>query len=90
MNGTRSITFDRKAFAQFATWAQSDRKIHNRIITLINEISRTPFQGIGKPEPLKYGLKGYWSRRITDEHRLIYKVTDTEILILSCHSHYDE
>jgi toxin YoeB len=69
--------------------ATRDKKIHDRIIVLINEIIRDPFKGIGKPEPLKYDLKGWWSRRITDEHRLIYKVTDTEIVILSCYSHYE-
>jgi toxin YoeB len=85
----RNITFDRAAFAQFTDWVTRDKRVSDRIITLINDISRNPFQGIGKPEPLKYDLKGWWSRRITDEHRLIYKVTDTEIIILSCHSHYD-
>jgi toxin YoeB len=85
----RNITFDRKAFQQFNEWANHDQKIHDRIIALINDISRNPFQGIGKPEPLKYDLKGWWSRRITGEHRLVYKVTDDEIVILSCYSHYD-
>ena len=83
----RNITFDRKAFAQFTEWATRDKKVHDRIIVLINEIVRDPFKGIGKPEPLKYEFKGWWPRRITDEHRLIYKVTDTEIMILSCYSH---
>ena len=86
----RNITFDREAFTQFTDWAKRDKKIHDRIIVLINEIVRDPFKGIGKPEPLKYDLKGWWSRRITDEHRLIYKVTDTEIVILSCDSHYEK
>ncbi len=86
----RNITFDREAFAQFTDWATRDKKIHDRIIVLINEITRDPFKGIGKPEPLKYDFKGWWSRRITDEHRLIYKVTDTEIMILSCYSHYEK
>jgi toxin YoeB len=52
-------------------------------------IERSPFSGIGKPEPLKYGLSGFWSRRISHEHRLIYKVTDVEILIAACKSHYE-
>lgn len=85
----RNITFDRDAFPQFTDWATRDKKIYDRIIVLINEIVRDPFKGIGKPEPLKYDLKGWWSRQITDEHRLIYKVTDTEIMILSCYSHYE-
>jgi toxin YoeB len=84
----RNITFDREAFAQFTDWATRDKKIYDRIIVLINEIARDPFKGLGKPEPLKYDFKGWWSRRITVEHRLIYKVTDTEIIILSCCSHY--
>jgi toxin YoeB len=85
----RNITFDGKAFQQFTEWANRDKKIHDRIIALINDIARNPFKGIGKPEPLKYDLKGWWSRRITDEHRLIYKVTDDEVIILSCYSHYE-
>jgi toxin YoeB len=85
----RNITFDGKAFRQFTEWADRDKKIHDRIIALINDIVRNPFKGIGKPEPLKYDLKGWWSRRITDEHRLIYKVTDDEVIILSCYSHYE-
>ena len=71
----RNLTFDRDAFAQFTDWATRDKKIHDRIIALINGIGCDPFKGIGKLEPLKYDLKGWWSRRITDEHRLIYKVT---------------
>ena len=71
----RNITFDRNAFEQFTDWAAQDKKTHDRIIVLINDIARDPFKGIGKPEPLKYDLKGWWSRRITDEHRLVYKVT---------------
>jgi toxin YoeB len=85
----RNITFDRKAFEQFTNWAVEDKKTHDRIITLINDASRNPFKGIGKPEPLKHDLKGWWSRRITNEHRLIYKVTEQEIIILSCYGHYD-
>jgi toxin YoeB len=70
-------------------WAKMDRKIYNKIVELIKDIERTPFSGIGKPEPLKYGLSGFWSRRISDEHRLVYQVTDTEILIAGCKSHYE-
>jgi toxin YoeB len=86
----QNITFAPEAFAQFNDWATQDKKIHRKIITLINDILRQPFTGLGKPEPLKHELSGYWSRRITDEHRLVYKVTETEIIILSCRFHYDD
>ncbi|NJK75914.1 MAG: Txe/YoeB family addiction module toxin [Microcoleus sp. SU_5_6] len=86
----KNITFDPEAFEQFNDWAAQDKKVHRKIITLINDILRQPFAGLGKPEPLKHELSGYWSRRITDEHRLIYAVTDSEIIILSCRFHYDD
>jgi toxin YoeB len=60
-----------------------------KINSLLKDISRTPFEGIGKPEALKHKYRGFWSRRIDQEHRLIYKVTDTEILIAKCRFHYD-
>ncbi|MCY7394379.1 MAG: Txe/YoeB family addiction module toxin [Leptolyngbyaceae cyanobacterium CAN_BIN12] len=85
----KNITFAPEAFEQFNDWAAQDKKIHRKIITLINDILRQPFTGLGKPEPLKHELSGYWSRRITDEHRLVYEVTETEIIILSCRFHYD-
>ena len=86
----KNITFSPEAFDQFNDWAAQDKKIHRRIIALINDILRQPFTGLGKPEPLKHELSGYWSRRITDEHRLVYGVTETEIIILSCRFHYDD
>jgi toxin YoeB len=86
----RNITFAPEAFAQFNDWATQDKKIHRKIIALINDILRQPFTGLGKPEPLKHELSGYWSRRITDEHRLVYQVTEAEIIILSCRFHYDD
>ncbi|MCC5657650.1 Txe/YoeB family addiction module toxin [Nostoc sp. XA010] len=86
----KNITFALEAFEQFNDWAAQDKKIHRKIITLINDIVRQPFIGLGKPEPLKHELSGYWSRRITDEHRLVYEVTETEIIILSCRFHYDD
>ncbi|ELR96881.1 Txe/YoeB family addiction module toxin [Gloeocapsa sp. PCC 73106] len=85
----RSIVFDPKAFQQFNTWAIEDKKVYQKIVKLINDILRQPFSGIGKPEPLKSNLSGYWSRRITDEHRLVYRVNDSEIIIISCKFHYD-
>ncbi len=86
----KNITFAPEAFDQFNDWAAQDKKIHRKIINLINDILRQPFTGLGKPEPLKHELSGYWSRRITDEHRLVYGVTETEIIILSCRFHYDD
>lgn len=86
----RNITFTPEAFQDFTNWATQDRKIYQKIIALVNDALRQPFTGIGKPEPLKHQLKGYWSRRITDEHRLVYKVTDTDLIIVSCRFHYDD
>ena len=69
----RFISFDPEAFEQYSNWAKNDKKLFERIRRLIVESSRDPFFGIGKPEPLRRSLGGYWSRRITDEHRLVYK-----------------
>ncbi|MBD2394573.1 Txe/YoeB family addiction module toxin [Cyanobacterium aponinum FACHB-4101] len=85
----RNIVFDSKAFQHFNQWANEDKKLYKKIVGLINDILRQPFSGKGKPEPLKHNFKGYWSRRINDQHRLVYKVTDTEIIIVSCKFHYD-
>jgi toxin YoeB len=85
---SRRIVFEANAFADFTEWTTRDRKLHQKIITLIKDIDRSPFEGIGKPEPLKHELSGYWSRRINTEHRLVYSVTETEILIISCRYHY--
>jgi toxin YoeB len=84
----RNIVFESTAFEQFNNWALEDQKTYKRIIELVNDIQRHPFTGLGKPEPLKHNLKGYWSRRITGEHRMVYKVTEREILIIACRSHY--
>jgi toxin YoeB len=86
----RLISFDPDAFEQYNSWALVDKKLFVRIQRLIIESSTEPFVGIGKPEPLKGNLRGYWSRRITDEHRLVYKVTDDMIIIASCKFHYTE
>lgn len=86
----RNIAFERNAFDQFNGWAREDKKTYGRIIKLIDDILRKPFSGIGKPEPLKHDLEGCWSRRITDEHRLVYRVNDSEVVILSCKYHYSE
>jgi toxin YoeB len=82
------IAFDPEAFEDFQAWAVEDKKIFARTVSLIKDIMRSPFVGIGKPEPLKYKLSGCWSRRITDEHRLVYKIEKDTVYILSCKYHY--
>lgn len=78
-----------ESWEDYQYWIKIDKKILARINDLLRDISRNPYIGIGKPEPLRYKYKGFWSRRITDEHRLIYQVKDDEILILKCRFHYD-
>jgi toxin YoeB len=85
----RTIAFHQSAFDQYNEWALRDKKTFDRLRRLIAETARTPFAGIGKPEPLKRELSGYWSRRITDEHRLVYRVTDEQLIIASCKYHYE-
>lgn len=80
--------FVRDAFEQYNDWASENKKIHAKIAELIKAIGRNPFSDIGKPEPLKHELKGLWSRRITDEHRLVYEINGDEIIIHSCKFHY--
>ncbi len=84
----RAIGFSPKAYSDFIAWSLRDKKIFNKISELIVEVAREPFKGIGKPEPLKHDLKGFWSRRITQEHRLVYEATDEQIFIISCEGHY--
>lgn len=84
----RDIAFHADAFNDFTGWAASDPKFFERVKRLIIETARDPFGGIGNPEPLKHGLKGCWSRRITDEHRLVYRVTESSIIVLQCRYHY--
>ncbi len=85
----KAVVFEGSAFQQFTEWATADKRVHQRIVDLIKDILRHPFSGLGKPEPLKYELKGYWSRRINDEHRLVYRVTIDAVIIVSCRYHYD-
>ncbi len=82
------VAFYIKAFDDFYEWESTDKKVFKRIKELIKDITRNPFEGIGKPEPLKHELSGYWSRRITDEHRIVYKIIDNTLYILSCKEHY--
>jgi toxin YoeB len=83
-----SLVFSDHAWADYLYWQKTDRKILKRINKLLKEIKRSPHEGTGKPEPLKHALAGYWSRRITDEHRIVYKVTDAGILIAQLRYHY--
>lgn len=83
------LTFSSHAWDNYLYWQKTDKAILRRINTLIKEIQRHPYEGIGKPEPLKHGLSGYWSRRINDEHRIVYKVLDDQVLIAQLRYHYD-
>ena len=83
------ITFTENAWEDYVYWQSIDKKIIKRINKLIKEIQRIPFEGTGKPEPLKYDLAGYWSRRIDREHRLVYQVEENAIIIITCRFHYD-
>jgi toxin YoeB len=82
------LIFSERAWEDYLFWQHTDRKILQRINTLIKEIQRTPFEGIGKPEPLKHSLSGYWSRRITDEHRIVYKVEMDSLFLAQLRYHY--
>jgi toxin YoeB len=82
------LEFDPNGFEDLAWWVEKDRKQALKIIKLIKEIQKNPFEGIGKPEPLKHNLSGCWSRRIDREHRLVYQVSEEKIRILACRYHY--
>lgn len=82
------IIFSEHAWNEYLYWQSTDRKVLQRINSLIKEIQRTPFEGVGKPEPLKHALSGYWSRRITDEHRIVYKIERDNLLIAQLRFHY--
>ncbi|MCY3021295.1 MAG: Txe/YoeB family addiction module toxin [Planctomycetota bacterium] len=82
------IIFSSQGWDDYLHWQQTDRKLLKRINALIKEITRTPFDGSGKPEPLRHALAGYWSRRIDDEHRLVYKVEGDAVLIAQARFHY--
>lgn len=82
------LVFSRHAWDDYLYWQHTDRKILKRINSLIQEIQSSPFQGIGKPEPLKHALSGYWSRRIDEEHRIVYKVEGDSLYIAQLRHHY--
>jgi toxin YoeB len=84
----RKIAFLTRSFVEFNQWAIEDKKIYTKIVTLIKDIERDPFSGLGKPEALKHDLSGLWSRRITQEHRLVYSISEEEVVIISCKFHY--
>ena len=85
----RAIQWDFDAWEDYLYWQQNDKRMVKRINQLIKDIIRHPFDGIGKPEPLKENLTGFWSRRIDEEHRLVYLAEDHVILIFACRWHYD-
>ena len=82
------LSWAEKAWEDYLYWQQTDKKTLKRINTLIKDIKRQPFDGLGDPEPLKHHWSGYWSRRIDREHRLVYKVTDEAIIVVQCRYHY--
>jgi toxin YoeB len=82
------LIFAEEAWEDYLFWQTTDPKVVKRINAVIKDIRRSPFEGIGKPEPLKHGLSDYWSRRITDEHRLIYKVSSDSVLLAQMRYHY--
>ena len=82
------LIFSQDAWEDYLHWQKTDRRLLNRVNLLIREVLRSPFEGIGKPETLKHGLAGYWSRRINDEHRLVYKVEGESVMIAQCRYHY--
>ena len=83
------LVFVDESWEDYLYWQKNDKKLVKKINELIKDISRTPFSGIGKPEALKHKYKGFWSRRIDQEHRLIYQIKDDEIWIVKCRHHYD-
>jgi len=82
------LSWAEKAWEDYLYWQKTDKKTLRRINSLVNDIKRQPFEGLGDPEPLKHGWSGYWSRRINREHRVVYKVTDEAIIIVQCRYHY--
>jgi toxin YoeB len=83
------LVFTELSWEDYLFWQKNDKQKLKRINELLKDISRNPYDGIGKPEPLKFNYAGFWSRRIDEEHRLIYRVVDHEIQIAKCRFHYD-
>jgi toxin YoeB len=85
-----NLTFTPSAWDDYQWFVQHDRKLAKRINQIIQDVLRAPFEGIGKPEPLKGELSGYWSRRVNDEHRLVYAVKENAVIFVACRYHYGE
>jgi toxin YoeB len=83
------LTFTENAWDDYLYWQKVDKRMVGKINELVKAIKRTPFEGIGKAEPLKYDLVGYWTRRIDQEHRLVYQIMEDELLVYACRYHYD-
>ena len=83
-----NLTWTDESWDEYLYWQTHDKKVLKRINLLVKDLKRDPFDGLGKPESLKYELAGCWSRRITDEHRLVYEVMDSSVVIISCRFHY--
>ena len=83
------VSFEAAAWVDYLFWQQNDKQVLRKINALVRDIQRDPFAGIGKPEPLKHNLAGFWSRRITDEHRIVYKIDGDDIMIAQCRHHYE-
>lgn len=83
------IIFSKNAWEDYLSWQSSNKRMLKKINSLIKDIQRSPYEGIGKPEPLKFDLAGFWSGRIDQEHRLIYQVDGSDVLIYACRYHYD-
>ena len=86
----KTLAFKDTGFEDYVYWQETDRKTLKRINLLIKDIDRNGYEGIGKPEPLKHNLQGWWSRRIDEEHRLVYRIEENEIQVLACRFHYGE
>ena len=84
----KPVVWADEAWEDYLLWKAKDTRVHKRLNRLIEAVAKDAFRGIGKPEPLKHELAGYWSRRITEEHRLVYKVSQGKIFILACRYHY--
>ena len=84
------VQWDFDAWEDYLYWQNRDKKVLRQINKLVKDISRSPFEGLGKPEPLRENLSGLWSRRINKEHRLVYLVRENTVLIFSCRGHYDD
>lgn len=86
----RNIVFHDRAWEDFSYWSQADKKMLRRLMRLIDQARRTPFKGIGKPEPLRRNMSGFWSRRIDDEHRLVYTADDEQLIIAQARYRYGD